>query len=325
MLNMNKIRVLSELIKNGHWKLAYYSAFSGLASRGRLLNAYKFFSKKRFDQCKRLLNSISCIECNNIPNKHISDNNAYKDVIWTMWYQGYERAPQIVREAIDSKIKHAGNHRVIVIDKDNMTEYVTVSNRMKKKVDAGIISLAHLSDYIRSALLYKYGGIWIDSTIFVVDMIPEDVFHKDFWSIRWKNSRKWIASYDKWSVGVLAAVSHSNVMEYCYKSELNYWAKYNYPITYLLLDMFIGLYYDQNEAFHSLIDHTEVNNTHIFDFVEEGAFKGNQVCNEFEYSRIRKDTWMFQLTYKVNYISELEGEKTYFGRIREEGLNTINN
>lgn len=318
---MNKIEILSELIKDHHWKLAYYSLVSAVTSRGKLWSTYKFFSKRRFDNCKQLLGDIVY---NNFDDKkyeqYISDNDKFNEVIWTMWYQGYENAPQIVKEAIDSKINNSGNHRVILIDKNNLEDFVEVPEWMRAKVDAGIISLAHLSDYARSALLCKYGGIWIDSTIFLVDRIPDDVFHKEFWSIHWDKNREWIASYDKWSVGVLASVPHSTIMEYCYRAELNYWRKYDYPITYLLLDMFIADFYEKNMTFRKLIDGSETNNTHIFDFVEEGAPKGNRACDEFEYSRIRKDTWMFQLTYKENYIRELDGKTTYFGRIREDGL-----
>lgn len=318
---MNKIEILNKLIMDHRWKLAYYSLLSAITSRGKMWNAYKFFSKKRFDHCKLLLKDIA--HNNYYDNKkklHCSDNDEFNEVIWTMWYQGYEKAPQIVKEAIDSKIIHSGDHRVILIDKDNLENFVEIPEWMKAKVDAGIISWAHLSDYVRSALLYRYGGIWIDSTIFLVDMIPEHIFHKEFWSIHWNVSRDWIASYDKWSVGVLASLPQSAVMEYCYKAELSYWEKYSYPFTYLLLDMFIANFYEENLSFHSLIDKLEINNTHIFDFVEEGASKGNQVCEEFEYSRIRKDTWIFQLTYKENYINELNGKITYFGRIRAEGL-----
>lgn len=300
---MNKVQVLKAIINNGQYKLAFHSLMSAITSKSKLWALYKFFSRHRFKSCQDFLrkNIVS-----DVPQKkyydNVSDNKAYENVIWTMWYQGYNQAPQVVRDAIDSKKIHSNGHKVIIIDKDNMESYVTVPAFMKEKVDSGIISLAHLSDYIRCELLRRYGGLWLDSTVFVVDEVPDSIFENTFWSIRWEKNRNWIASYDKWSVGVVASKPHSDVMEYCSECEYKYWERMNYPVTYLLLDMFIAIYYSSSEKFKEIVDSTPVNNTYIFQFVEEKAPLGNLLVNEFEYAMYRKDTWIFQLTYKVNYI-----------------------
>lgn len=320
---MKKIDILKKLINDRCYKLSILSVMCAICSRCKLGSLYKFFSRKRFDECRvkiealKLCDGLATCESNN------KKKTSCEGIIWTMWQQGYDNAPEIVKKAIDSKRVHSNGHDVIVIDKDNVERYVDVPTWMKEKVENGIISLAHFSDYVRSELLRKYGGLWIDSTVFVVDQIPEYIFEREFWSIHWENNRNWIASYDKWSVGVLASKPDSEIMRFCAQMEKEYWKLMDYPVTYLLLDMFISIYYDKNINFHNLIDITENNNTYIFNFVEDNASNGNKAFNEFEYSRMRKDTWIFKFTYKENYVSELEGQKTFFGKVLEDSLDAI--
>ena len=93
----------------------------------------------------------------------------YEGVIWSMWWQGEENLPKVVQLCRASLKRHCGNHKIIIITKDNYKDYVTLPEHIISKVQAGYISLTHLSDIIRAELLVKYGGLWIDSTIFVAD------------------------------------------------------------------------------------------------------------------------------------------------------------
>jgi hypothetical protein len=59
------------------------------------------------------------------------------------------------------------------ICKDNLANYLDVPDYIWKKHEEGKISTAHFSDYIRVSLLAKYGGLWLDATIFVTsDLTP---------------------------------------------------------------------------------------------------------------------------------------------------------
>ncbi|MBQ9553448.1 hypothetical protein IJU97_00315 [bacterium] len=54
-----------------------------------------------------------------------------------------------------------------MLDKDNYEKYVTLPAFIIKKVYEHKISITHLSDIIRMALLKQYGGIWVDATMFI--------------------------------------------------------------------------------------------------------------------------------------------------------------
>lgn len=106
----------------------------------------------------------------------LSDNGEHKknDTIWICWFQGMEQAPPIVKKCYESVRKNITGRPIVLITKDNLSEYVQFPAYIQKKVDTGIIKGAHLSDLIRLELLINYGGTWIDSTVFVSDSnIPD--------------------------------------------------------------------------------------------------------------------------------------------------------
>lgn len=316
---MKKITILYNIILDKKFNLAFFSILSAITSKLKIQLLYRLFSKKRYDECISFLKAEIIVKSTDASSIDL-DNQGYKNIIWTMWYQGYDNAPKIVRDAIDSKRRYSGNHKVVVLDKNNLDNYVFIPDTIKRKVELNIISLAHLSDYVRVELLRKYGGLWIDSTIFLVDYIPEFVFEREFWSIHWQDNREWVASNDKWSVGVLAAKPNSPIMNFCSTCEKQYWERMNYPITYLLLDLFIFIFYQKNANFKSIIDSIEVNNTYIFNFVDINSNNGNKIFDEDTYLRYRRDTWLFQLTYKTKYVYMINNNKTYYGRIIDDSI-----
>lgn len=89
------------------------------------------------------------------------------DCVWTSWLQGVDAAPEVVKLSIDSIKSKYGNENTRIITAKNFQEYVSLPPQVLDKWDKGVITNAHFSDILRTALLVKYGGIWIDSTVFV--------------------------------------------------------------------------------------------------------------------------------------------------------------
>lgn len=93
-----------------------------------------------------------------------------------------DNAPPLIQACINSTRKNAGNAEVIVITKDNISDYVDVPAYIMEKKRKDWISFAQLSDIIRFLLLEKYGGLWLDATVFTAKEIPENYFDYDFFS-----------------------------------------------------------------------------------------------------------------------------------------------
>lgn len=90
--------------------------------------------------------------------------------IWLLWYQGISEAPFIVRKCIESWRKENPTWDVIVLDSDNLHNYVTL-DLPGNIIDS--LSPAHQSDLVRLQLLSEYGGVWADATTFCSKPLDE--------------------------------------------------------------------------------------------------------------------------------------------------------
>lgn len=88
--------------------------------------------------------------------------------IWVCWWQGLENMPDVVANCFE-RLKHVYSDRKIVfICKDNYRSYVSISENILDLLDNGTLSVTFFSDYLRSCLLYEYGGLWMDSSVYCV-------------------------------------------------------------------------------------------------------------------------------------------------------------
>lgn len=95
---------------------------------------------------------------------------------WTCWWQGLGEAPNIVKACIESQKQNLPNGvRQVVLSRDNYRNYIDIPQYVLDKVDKGDISLTTLSDMIRASVLYKYGGFWMDATLFVSEQLENDI------------------------------------------------------------------------------------------------------------------------------------------------------
>lgn len=86
--------------------------------------------------------------------------------IWVCWMQGIENAPEIVKTCIQSIKDNITNRKVVLITSENYRKYVTFPDFIQLKINNKIIKGAHLTDLLRLELLDRYGGTWIDATVY---------------------------------------------------------------------------------------------------------------------------------------------------------------
>lgn len=87
------------------------------------------------------------------------------DKVWVCWFQGEDKAPDLVRACINSIRKMYMDCDVVVLTDRNIKEYVQMPKYIIEKRKKGIISAQHYSDLLRIELLCKYGGLWLDATV----------------------------------------------------------------------------------------------------------------------------------------------------------------
>lgn len=71
------------------------------------------------------------------------------------------------------------NLEVIELDERNLFEYVKLPNQIINMWKQKRITNANFSDLCRIALLADYGGLWIDSTVFLTGKINKEILQSD--------------------------------------------------------------------------------------------------------------------------------------------------
>lgn len=141
----------------------------------RLIAQQKIYKKLR----KRYLPELIAFD-NEFKKQQILKQEK-SNIIWICWLQGIEHAPKLVKECYNSIRRNLTDRDIILLTFDNINNYITFPSFIQKKYQKGIISNTHLSDIIRVELLSKYGGTWIDATVFCTsNSIPSYMLDSDF-------------------------------------------------------------------------------------------------------------------------------------------------
>lgn len=90
----------------------------------------------------------------------------HSNKVWVCWLQGIENAPELVQACYRSLQTHLTDREIILLTEDNYRDYVTFPAHIQEKIDSGMITRTHFSDLLRLELLLKYGGTWIDATVY---------------------------------------------------------------------------------------------------------------------------------------------------------------
>lgn len=103
------------------------------------------------------------------PKKELSG----KKIIWQYWAQGFEgELPGVVKVCLDSVDKYKGDYEVIRLSDETIPDYIDLPDFVWNKRGHGF-SVTAFSNVLRLALLYTYGGIWLDATVLLTDFLPE--------------------------------------------------------------------------------------------------------------------------------------------------------
>ena len=122
---------------------------------------------------KRYLSAVDSVkECE-------VENNDKNDKIFTLWLQGEENAPPLVKACFRSVRKNC-KQELVVLDEKTVFDYISLPEDIMEKRRAGKIAHAHFADICRVELLYRYGGYWLDSTGLATSEVPKWIEDEDF-------------------------------------------------------------------------------------------------------------------------------------------------
>lgn len=165
------------------------------------------------------------------------DSGAESGHVWCCWLQGLENAPDIVKACIKSFYKWLPDKELHVISQENMLEYVELPEHIINKWKAGIISDTLFSDFIRLSVLIRYGGIWLDATVFLTGSLPQYIKDSRFFMFQ-SNVYDITKTGESWFI---KANSQNRVLRTALDLLNKYWENENKIRDYFIMFIFMKM------------------------------------------------------------------------------------
>ena len=255
----------------------------------------RFFSQEKYNRYvfNRLDNEYStkAKSCNYLVDSSFSDIIN----VWVFWWQGVDDCPELVKKCINSMYYNfdKSKFKLNFIDKNNIKQFCEFPDYIYDKVESKKISLTHFSDLVRANLLFTYGGLWIDSTVFVLKKIPYDYFDKyDFFTIITNESKRIING--RWTGFFMYTKKNYSLGKFLYDCFLDYWSKHDNLVVYLLIDFLIAVYEKNNLNFSHDLKRIEQSNKNLWDLL----YSLNNEFDEKKWNTICSNSYFLKLSYK---------------------------
>ena len=248
----------------------------------------------------------------------------FPNIIWTMWQQGEAQMPETVRASMKTIKDFAERNgcEFILLTNENLVDFIDIPTDIIEKYKRKELTAAHYSDIIRFSLLYQYGGIWMDVTLFVSPYATVDMFKGDFFSlnhppIHADEIERAIGDF-KWSSFFLAGKKEKSYFKHIRDLYIYFIRKYPVFIHYLMLDYFILSEYKLNDEFKDLVDELPVlAPAERVWFLRDHA---NDIFDENVWTEVLKTTPIMKTTYKINpeeLIPQSYLYKLFYGELNE--------
>lgn len=246
----------------------------------------------------------------------------FKDdkIIWQLWFQGYDNAPQLVKRCFDSVQKQMGDeYQIIILDEKSISEYIALPPFVWDKLKQGALSKTFFSDLLRVCLLATYGGVWIDATIYLSGKIPATWLSQDFFALQRslvppQDYKAWqsFSAYFIWDKdfkvrflsSFISAKAHQPIITALQDILLAYWERENKLIHYFALHFIFELLLQDKR--YAKLNCTITNDTdaHLLQLHAKEPF------SESLWQEIQRTTPLHKLTYFKNL-----DENSMVGRI----------
>lgn len=234
------------------------------------------------------------VECVEKRNWEKLEKNANPDIIWFCWLQGLENAPELVKQCYASLQRNIEGKRIVVLDENNISDYVTLPSYIWDKWKEKKFGPAHLTDLIRLELLTTYGGYWIDATVFCTDAFMlkfVDQLPLFMYSFYYFGFNPEIMEVNTW---FMYSTTNNNIL--CLTKELlySYWKEQNRLVDYFLIHLFLTIaceYYEEEYKTMPIVSQVE---PHIL------ATYIGEPYNEMKYKLLKSRTGFHKLSTRFS-------------------------
>lgn len=252
------------------------------------------------------------------PLKEDIDNKNFVHKIWVFWGQGENSMPELVKACYKQLKKY--NDNVFLVTNENLKNLLDIDERIINKVHNGSIGYANFSDIIRNSLLAKYGGLWLDATVWVARKIPFDkLYEMPIYSanckeiVDGKTVRFWSSYEWNWSSWCLWSRQSENPF-FVFVSKMLQSIAINETIwpDYVIQDY---LYFYACRKSYQIQEWMKLINIHNPNKDKLALLMANEFDAQ-EYSKLIENEVFFKLRYRKKWPVQTEtGKETFCGRI----------
>ena len=299
-----KFQTLQEKITRYHTILKCYGLNPTLAyylAQQSETKYYDFRRKILLDFVLKLRKEAQLVDSSNEKEEETTE---FPKIIWTMWQQGEAQMPETVQASMKTIKDFAKRNdcEFYLLTDENLADFINIPIDITEKYKKKELSAAHYSDIIRFSLLYQYGGIWMDATLFVSPYATLEMFEGDFFTLNHpplqpEKMERTVGDF-KWAGFFLAGKKGKPYFKHIRDLYLYYVRKYPVFIHYLMMDYFILSEYQCNPYFENLVDRLPIlAPAERVWFLREHA---NDPFDEKEWEDVLKTTPIMKTTYKIN-------------------------
>ena len=101
------------------------------------------------------------------------------EYVFSIWLQGEDNAPQIVKACWQSIRRHS-RKPLVILDAESIDKWIDLPEGFMQRWRRGKIKACHVADLCRVELLWKYGGYWMDATDYMCHPVPEFIEKEPF-------------------------------------------------------------------------------------------------------------------------------------------------
>lgn len=244
---MKTFKAMFQKVKG--WDVLRQYARSGVLFFALVQTALTGFSKKSLELVRLAVNNKILRKlrrkyrtfCENFVASYTPGPQVQSNKVWICWLQGMDSAPPLVQRCYRSVQTHLKDREIILLTQDNYRDYVTFPEHIQKKIDSGIITKTHMSDLLRLELLLRYGGTWMDATVFCSGgNIPDYMLDSPLflYQILKPGADGQPTVISSW---FLTACTNHPILALTQAMLYRYWEEKNYLVDYFLLHDFFQL------------------------------------------------------------------------------------
>lgn len=169
-----------------------------------------------------------------------------------LWLQGWNQAPEIARTCLKTWQVHNPDWQINALRASDVGDWLDMAD-LPPTIRGKDMPPEALSDIVRIALLERYGGIWIDSTVYCLrplfDWLPP-LLGSGFFAFAKPAPDRMLSSW------FLAAIKGGYLVQEWHRRTLEYWARHTERHHYFWFHYLFAEAYKQDPYFRKTWDST---------------------------------------------------------------------